>query len=154
MCGDEDRSALAHAGELTVEQLRALFVQAAERLVEDQQLGLVQQRAAECEPLQLPARKLGRALAARLPEAEALEQHPDPLAPLGHAVEPAVEVEVLEGGQLAVDERLVTKEADRPALRLDLKRAAGRDREPGAEPQQRRLAGTVRARDDEEAAAL
>ena len=36
--------ALAHAGELAVEQLRALGVQPAERLVEDQQLGPVQQR--------------------------------------------------------------------------------------------------------------
>ena len=98
-------------------------VEAAERLVEDQQLGLVQQRAAEREPLQLAARELRRPLAPRLPEAEALEQHPDPLAPLGHAVEPPVEVEVLERGQLAVDERLVAEEADRAALRLDLERA-------------------------------
>src|SRR3954463_15232849 len=97
---------------------------------------------------------MGRTWAARLPEAEALEQHPDPLAPLGHAVEPAVEVEVLEHGQLAVDERLGAGGADRAAPRLRLARAAGRDREPGAEAQQRRLARPVRAGDDEEAAAL
>src|SRR4051812_8690353 len=96
--GDEDRPALAHPGKLTVEQFGARFVQAAERLVEDQQLGLVQERAAEGESLQLAARELGRPLAPRVPEGEALEQHPDPLAPLGHAVEPPVEVEVLERG--------------------------------------------------------
>src|SRR6187200_638634 len=112
MRGDENRPTVAHPGELAVEQLGARFVQPAERLVEDQQLRSVQQRAAEREALQLTARELGRALASRVPESEALEQHPDPLAPLGHAVEAAVEVEVLERGQLEVDERFVAEEAD------------------------------------------
>src|SRR5213079_3537411 len=99
-------------------------------------LGPVQHGPAEREPLQLAARELGRPLPPRLPEAEALQQHPDPLAPLGYAVEPAVEIEVLERGQLAVDERLVPEEPDRAAVRLDLERAGGRDRQPRAEAQQ------------------
>ena len=89
-----------------------LVVERGERLVEDEQLGVVEQRPAEREPLRHPARERRDALVARLPEAEALEQHADPLAPLRHAVEPAVEVEVLERGQLAVDERLVPEEAE------------------------------------------
>src|SRR5215211_6499301 len=76
--------------------------------------------AAEREPLELPSRECRGALSSLLPEPEALEQHPDPLAPLGHVVEPPVEVEVLERGQLTVDERLVPQEADQSALRFDL----------------------------------
>src|ERR687892_165542 len=53
-----------------------------------------------------PARERAGTLGARVPEAEALEQHPDPLAALGHAVEAAVELEVLQRRELAVDERL------------------------------------------------
>src|SRR5205823_5929425 len=142
-----------HSGELAVEQLRAVLVQPGERLVEDQELRLVQERPAEREALQLPAGERRRPLSPSLPEAEALEQHPDPLAPLGDAVEPPVEVEVLERGQLAVDERLVPEESDRSPVGLDLERAGGRQRKPGAHPQQRRLAGAVRPGHDEEASA-
>ena len=71
------------------------------------------------------------ALSPHVPEAEALEQHADALAPLGHAIEPAVEVEVLEGRQVAVEERLVAEEADAGAVCLDLELAAARAREPG-----------------------
>src|SRR5438105_6036918 len=130
----EQRPAAAHLRELAVEQLRSLGVETGERLVEDQQLRLVQERPAEREPLELAAGERRGPLSSRLPEAEALEQHPDPLAPLGHAVEPPVEIEVLERRQLAVDERLVREEADAAAVGLDLERAAARDREPGAEP--------------------
>ena len=50
---------------------------------------LVEQHAAEPEPLAHPTGERRDALVAHLPEPEALEQHPDPLAPLGDAVEPA-----------------------------------------------------------------
>ena len=56
---------------------------------------------AERETLLHAARERAGALVARLPETEALEQHPDPLPPLGYAVEATVEVEVLDRGQLA-----------------------------------------------------
>ena len=102
--------------ELAVEQRRTFFVEAAVRLVEDEQVGIVQQRAAESEALQHPARVRVRALVPCVPEPEALEQHADALAPLGDAVEPAVEVEVLERGQLAVDERLVPDVPDAAAF--------------------------------------
>src|SRR5213079_1785783 len=116
-------------------------------------LGPVQHGPAEREPLQLAARELGRPLPPRLPEPEALEQHPDPLAPLGYAIEPAVELEVLECGQLAVDERLVAEVADLRPGRAPLDRPLGRPREAGADAQQRRLARAVRPGDDEKAPA-
>ena len=58
------------------------------RLVEDEQVGLVEQRPAEREALRHAARVGGDPLVSRVPEPEALEQHPDALPPLGHAVEP------------------------------------------------------------------
>src|SRR5207244_6202183 len=81
---------------------------------------------------------------------EALEQHADPFAPFRDAVEPAVEVEVLEGGELAVDERLVREVADAPAFERDLQLPGRRDRKPSAKPKQRRLTGSVRPGDEQE----
>ena len=66
--------------ERAVEQLGAVRVERVERLVEHEQRRVVQQHAAEREPLLHPARERRDALVAHLPEAEALEQHPDPLA--------------------------------------------------------------------------
>src|SRR5206468_668123 len=83
--GEEKGRAAAALGELAVEQRGALVVERVERLVEDQQVGLVQEGAAEAEPLQHPAGEGAGALVSDVPEVEALEQHPDPLAPLGHA---------------------------------------------------------------------
>ena len=114
----------ASARQLGVEQRGALLVEAGVRLVEQHEVGLVQERPAEREPLLHPAGEGRHPLAPGLPEAVALEQHPDPLAPLGDAVEAAVEVEVLERGQLPVDERLVGEVADAAALDVDLELAA------------------------------
>ena len=113
----EEGALAAELGELRVEELGAGLVERAVRLVEHEQLRLVEQDAAEGEPLRHAARVRGDALVPRLPEPEALEQHPDPLAPLGDAVEAAVELEVLERGQLAIDERLVAEVADLGARR-------------------------------------
>ena len=52
-----------------------------------------------------------------VPETEALEQHPDSLAAFGKPVETAEQRQVLERGELAVDERLVAEVADGAALR-------------------------------------
>ena len=100
----------------------------------------------------MPARERTDAVPPRLPEAEALEQHADPLPPLGHAVQPAVQLEILERRQLAVDERLMREVADPGALGVDAQLALGRNREPGADPEERRLAGAVRAGHDRESA--
>src|SRR5205823_1388176 len=110
-------------------------------------LRLVQERAAEREPLLHAARERAGPLVPRVPEAEALEQHADPLPALGHSVEAPVEVEVLDRGQLPVDERLVTGEADGLARRVDLELAGRRNGEARAEAEQRRLPGAVGAGD-------
>ena len=107
--------------------------------------GLVQQRAAEREPLGHPAGERVDALVARLPEPEALEQHADALTSLRDPVQPAVEVEVLERGQLAVDERFVAEEPDPVAGRRNVELAGGRDEQSRDQPEQRRLARAVRA---------
>ena len=122
------------------------------RLVEDQQLRLVEQCAAEREPLRHAARERRHALVSRLPEPEALEQHARALPPLGHPVEAAVEIEVLERSQLAVAERLVAEEPDRRARGIELQLTAGRRGQTGAEPEQRRLPGAVRPGDEQEPA--
>ena len=152
--GDDERPLAGQSAPSSrVEERRAGLVEARVGLVEQQEVGIVQERPAEREPLLHPARERRHALVPRLPEPEALEQHPDPLAPLGHAVEPPVEVEVLERGELAVDERLVRQVADAAAVDRDLELARGRREQPGAEREQRRLARAVRAGDEEEVAA-
>src|SRR5262249_56233713 len=105
---DDARSWL---GEDLVEEHAAGCIERVVRLVEEQERGLVQQHTAEAEPLLHPAREGGDALVAYVPEAEALEQHADPLAALGQAVEASEEREVLEGRQLAVHERVVAEAA-------------------------------------------
>ena len=139
--------------ELAVEEQRAVLVERRERLVEDEQLGVVEQRPAQREPLRHAARVRRHALVPRVPEREALEQHPDPLTSLGNAVEAAVELEVLDGGELAVDERLVREIADPRTVRVDEKVASGRLRESREQAEERRLPAAVRPRDDGEAAA-
>src|SRR5712691_4510960 len=92
--------------ELAIEQSGALVVESRIRLVEDEQVGPVQKRPAEREPLQHPAGVRARALVPGIPQAEALEQHPHAFAPLRDAVQPSVEIEVFQRCQLSVDERL------------------------------------------------
>src|SRR5205085_11086761 len=64
---DENSSLAPELVQLTVEQLEAGGVEGVRRLVEDQELGLVEQGAAQCEALQHPARVVARPLAPRLP---------------------------------------------------------------------------------------
>ena len=105
----------ARSASSACEQLGALDVEPVERLVEEQQVGVVEKRPAEREPLEHPARERPGPLVPHSPEPEALEHRARTLAPLGQPVEPAVEVEVLERRQLPVDERLVREEPDRAA---------------------------------------
>jgi hypothetical protein len=48
----------------------------------------------------------------------------------------------------------VTKEAHSTAVGVDLERSRGRCEEPSEQPEERRLAGAVRARDEEEGSRL
>src|SRR5581483_10592981 len=151
--GDEERASRMQLAELVVEELRALRVERGVRLVEHEQLRVVQQDAAEREPLRQPASIRRDVVVPDVPEAVALEQHADRLAALGHAVETAVQVEVLERAELPVDERLVAEVPDARALGLDLEVALARDGEAGADAEERRLAGAVRAGDEAEPSA-
>ena len=89
--------------------------------------------AAEREPLLHPTGEGADALVPRLPEPEALEERSDGLPPLGHVVEAPVEVEVLECGELLVDQRLVGQVADAPSREVDLDLAFGRREQAGHE---------------------
>ena len=136
-----------------MKELGSLGVEPVERLVEEQQVGVVEEGPAEREPLEHAA-GVGRGpLVPHAPEPEALEHRTGPLAPLGHAVEPPVEVEVLERRQLPVDERLVGEEADRATRRVDLELTVRRRREPRAQAKKRRLPGAVRPGHEHESAA-
>jgi hypothetical protein len=148
----EERSLAAQLGQLRVEQIGPLRVECRVRLVEDEEPRIVQKGSAERQPLRHPARVRRDTFVARVPEAEPFEQHADPLAPLRHVVQPSIQLEVLERRQLAIDERLVREEADALARNVDPQLALTRQREPGDEPQQRRLAGPIRPGDDGECA--
>jgi TolB protein len=150
--GDE-RGAADTLDELLVEQIGALRVKSVERLVEQQQVRVVQEGSTKREALDHPAGKRSGPLVARPPEPEALEHRAGALSSFGQPVEPPVEVEVLEGRQLAVEERLVAEEADFGALRIDVELARGRRREPRAKAKERRLPGPVRPRHEHEPAA-
>jgi hypothetical protein len=121
-------------------------------LVEEQEFGIVQEGAAERQPLRHTAGEAGHALVARLPEAEPLEEHPAPLAPLGDVVEAPVEVEVLERRELAVDEGLVGEVPDSLAGDGDVELPARGREQARAQGKQRRLPGPVGAGDDEDVA--
>jgi hypothetical protein len=148
----EHRPLARESRELGVEDACAVLVERCERLVEHEQGRIVQQGAAESEPLDHPARVGGNAIRTSIPETEPLEQHPAPLSALGNAIETAEELEILERTQLPVDEGLVTHEAEIAALPFDLQDAACRGGEAGHQTEQRRLPRPVRAGDDEEAA--
>ena len=72
----------------------------------------------------MPRENVPDPLVPRTPEPEALEHRARSLAPLGQPVEPTVEVEVLERGQLAVEERLVSEKTDRATRRVDVELTA------------------------------
>ena len=146
--------AAAQLGELAVEQRRALLVERAERLVEDEQLGLVQQRPAEREPLEHPAREGVGALGCAPPRgrsARAASRSARAARARGRAGRRG------RGSRArsARGRRAARGRGSRPARaarRPRARRAVG-DEQAGDEPQQRRLAGAVRAGDEQEAAA-
>ena len=128
-------------------------VEVGERLVEQQQLGLVQDRAADRHALGHAARQRAHRLVAAPRHPDRVEQRLDPRR--RHAVQPRVEAQVLPRGEVAVEQRVVRQQPDAPAHRPALARAArarapapspacGREQR-GEDPQQRRLAGPVGA---------
>jgi hypothetical protein len=71
---------------------------------------------------------------------------------LWDSVQPSVEVEILEGGQLAVEQGFMAEKADTSSFGRDLEGAARRRGKPGEEAEERRLPGAVRPGDEGEAA--
>ena len=141
-----------------------LRVDAGRRLVEEEHLRLVDERAGDHQPLREAAGELEDHRAGAVGERELLEQLVRPRAGLRarHAEEAAVVVEVLPDGERAVERVRLRDDADlaldggrvapdveagdeRPALRRDDRRRQHPDR--------RRLAGPVRAEQAEELAA-
>ena len=147
---DEHGALPTQLRELSVEELGAGLVERRVRLVEYEKPRIVEQNTAEREALRHAARVRRYSLASSIPEPETLEQHSDPLAAFRHAVEPAIEVEVLERGELAIDERLVAKVAELAPLDAAVDRSLRRRGEPGADPQERRFARPVPAGHDDE----
>ena len=112
----------------------------------------MQEGPAEGKPLRHAAGVRRDPVVARLPQGEALEEHADPLASLRHAVEAPEQIEVLDGGELAVHERLVAEVAELRTIDADDELPTRRGSEAREHPQQRRLAASVRPRDGDESA--
>ncbi len=148
-------AAPASSASWPVEQLGALGVERGERLVEHEQLRLVQERAAEGEPLRSCRASTSATRSARTSQSPKRSSSiPIRSRRSRHAVEAAVEVEVLERGQVAVEQRLVAEDS-----RARRGRRRPRARRPSARRGRRRAAAASScrsrsARDDEEAAAL
>ena len=153
---DEDRRpAPGEAEELLPELAPALRVDARRRLVEHQQLGLVDGGRREREPLLPPARERPGPRAAVGDEPGVVEHRREPGAP-ATPPEPedlGGEVEVLLDREILVEREVLGHVADRGAQALGvarhavaehLRRAGGRLEEPHQHAHERRLARAVR----------
>src|SRR5262245_7568694 len=138
MAGEDDRAAGDGASEFVEQEIGASGVERGEGLVEEQQVWFVQERPRERKPLQHPAGKRRGLFVPRRPEPEALEQGARALSAFGDPVEPAVQIEVLERRQLAVDERLVPEEAEAGAGELAPDLPPDRVEQPSDPPEQSR----------------
>ena len=154
--GVEDGHALpAELLDARQDRVPALRVDADGRLVQDEQLRLVEQADADVQPPLHAARELVGPLAGPLVEADDLEHLADP--PLqrvaAHPVQLAEEAQVLGRGQLRVDRELLRDVPDRllRVRRADVDRASGDVHLPAVTLQEAadhrdrgRLAGPIR----------
>ena len=152
--GDDDAGVAAAGPDQAAGQLAPLGVEVGVGLVEQQQLRLVQDAAADRQPLAHPGRELGDALVGAALHPGGGEQRRDPRlgGRAGDPVQPGVEAQVLAAAEVAVEQRLVAEVADPPAQLPGLARqraaehdglAAARAQQRRQDPQQRRLAGAV-----------
>ena len=133
------------------------------RLVEEQHLGAMRERAGDHQPLREPARQLEDHRSCALGERELLEElvgAAPGLAPRDSEEAPVV-VEVLTHGELAVERVRLGDDADaalhRGGMRGDVESrdecaSTGRDDRRREHPDRRRLAGAVRPEQPEELA--
>ena len=153
---DEHPGAVRARADQPAGELAALLVEVGVGLVEQQQLGLVEDAAADRQALAHPGRELADPLVGAALHPDRTQRRLDPgLAGLAvDSVQSGVEAEVLAPAQVPVEERLMAEVAD-PAAQLpglarqrapeDLDLAAARPQKGGEDPQQGRLAGPVRA---------
>src|SRR5262245_45977515 len=136
-------------------------IEPAEGLVEEEQLRPVQQRPCQRQPLHHAARVDAYRSARRLFEPRPAQQLRDAGLRVGHPVELGVEPEVLPSGQVRIAGALVTDVPDSPArgrrapagvLAEEPERAAARAQQGREHAEQRRLAGAVRAQQDDQLA--
>ena len=166
MAADHDR--LAEVAQLA-QQLAQLDagtrVQAGGGLVEQQHLGIVDERVREAQPLLHAAREAEHVGVALVREVDQLEQVADHAPPLGgsEAVAPTEEVQVLPDLHVVVHPEHVRHVAEDATNRLgvpahrfagDRGVARGRGEERREHPQHRRLAGAVRTDEAEDLALL
>ena len=107
-------AAVAQRLEVVEDGVAALRVDADRRLVEDQHVGIVDQRGGDVEaPLHAAAEEL-RLVAGAIGEADQLQRRVDALAQqrAGQAVERAEELEVGGGAEVLVDRELLRHDAD------------------------------------------
>ncbi len=166
MAADQDR--LAEGSELA-EQLAKLdarpWVEARSRLIEQEHLGVVDERVGEAQPLLHAAgeaQDVGVALVREVDQLEEVADHPLALGG-AEAVAATEEVEVLPDLHVVVDPERVRHVAEDapnrhrvPANRLagDQRVARGGDEERRQHAQHRRLAGAVRADEPEDLAGV
>jgi hypothetical protein len=116
----------------------------------------VQQRPGDCGALEQPAAEPARRVVRPLAEPRHLERSPGGVTRAGEAIETRDEGQVLEHGQVVVQQGLVRQEADRaaslgrlagerPAEHVDF--ARGRAHEARQDPEQRALPRPIRPGD-------
>ena len=168
--GDEDAGqahAVMQAAQPAAQLLAHLGVQRAERLVQQQQLGLDRQRAGQRHALPLAAGKLRRIAVLQIAELHQLQQAQHPLADLalGHAFRTALDAEtegdVVEHRHVAEQRVVLEHEADIAVARRGSRPPAGnasfsaagiRPVQAGEDAQQRGLARSRRAEQRQELA--
>ena len=149
--------------ELDLELAPQLEVERAERLVEEQHVGPVDQGPGERDPLLLAARQLVRLAAFVAGQVDELERFADPPRGLvlGDALALQAEGDVVADVEVGEERVVLEDHVDRALVRrigghvaaAQEDRPAGRELEPADHPQRRRLAAARRAEQREELAA-
>ena len=130
-----------------------LRIEAGGRLVDDQHIGIVEQRLRDAEPAPHAARESGRLPVRVLVQVDRLQQVPQARR-IAHALQRREVLQEFQRGQVRIDAEILRQEAEAPAYRIGLAHdvgtveqylAAGRPGQRGDHLHQRRLAGAVMA---------